>query len=151
MVNLKFHFYYFALKIISLTSINLPFCFQCSPCNFMLCLLYDLICCLVLHSHTGYYAPSYIFCIKYLSTFSHISSSSKLIILHCWVSYSNNFFLLIRIINLDFTFIFSGVSLKRSMPELSGQVYQTQPLTLGKPWQETEVTDQGRCQYNIST
>ena len=80
MVNHKFHFYYFALKITSLIPTNLLFV---TLFNLTLCLLYSLIYCLVLHSHTGYYTPSYIFCLKYLSTFSHISPSSMLIILHC--------------------------------------------------------------------
>ena len=86
----------------------------------------------------GYYAPSYIFCIKYLSAFSHISSSSILVMLLCWVSYSHNFSFN-RDYYLDFTLIFSGVPLKRNMPEISRQVCQTQPLTLGKPWQRQKL------------
>ena len=132
MVNLKFHFYYFALKITSLISLNFLFSFSVPTIILVhLFFLSDLICCRVLYFHRGYYASSYIFCMKYFSAFSHISSLSMLVISHCEVFYSNIF--LIRIINLNFTFIFSGVLLKRNMLELSRQVCQTQPPTLRRP------------------
>ena len=128
MVNLKFHFYYFALKITSLIPSNFLFVLSVI---LTLCLLYGLIYCLVLHSHMGYYTPSYVFCVKYLHIFSCIIL--EYINYFTLLSILLKYFLSIRIINLDLTFIFSGVPLKKSMPELCRHPYQTQPLTSGKP------------------
>ena len=131
MVNLKFHFYYFALKVSSLMSPNFFFSFSVPSIILVHLFSSGLVCCQVPHFHMGYYTSFYIFCMKYFSTFSHMSSLSTLIISHCEVFHPNIFS--IRIINLNFTFIFSGVLLKRNMLELSRQVCETQPLTLRRP------------------
>ena len=130
MVNLKFHLYYFALKITSLLSPNFPFPFNVLSIFFVHpfhLISFAVKSCIFM----GYYASSYIFCVKLFSAFSHISFSSMLVISHCEVFYSN--ILSIRIINLNFTFIFSGVPLKENVLELFRQVCQTQPLTLRRP------------------
>ena len=78
----KVLFIIFALKITSLISSNLL-------SKILISTLYNLICHLVLHSHTGYYSSSYIFCAKYLSAFFQVISSSMLTILHYRAPYSS--------------------------------------------------------------
>ena len=81
--------------------------------------------------HKDYYALSYMFCAKYCSVFPHISFSSMVIVPHYELFYAITF--PIRVTNLNFISISSEVPLKRSVPELSRQVYQIQPLILGRP------------------
>ena len=70
------------------------------------------------------------------------------IIPHCELFYAITF--PIRVTNLNFISISSGVPLKRTMPELSRQVYQTATPDIKTAMTEAEVTAQGRYQYNIS-
>ena len=130
MVNL-FHFYNFALKVTSLLSPNFLFSSVFSLYTFSVPFSSDLICCQVPHFYMGYYASFYILCTKYFSAFFHISFLSMLVISHCKVFYSN--ILSIRIINLNFTFIFSGVLLKKNVVGLFRLVCQIQLLTLRRP------------------
>ena len=135
MVNLKFHFYYFALKVTSLLSSNLLFFNILSITQVHLFLCLTFACGLVLHFHTGYYALSYIFCAKYFSAFPHIPFSSIVIIPHCNYELFYAITFLIRVTNLNFISISSGVLPKRSMLESFRPVYQIQPLISRRPWQ----------------
>ena len=89
MVNLNFHFDYFALKVTSLLPSNFPFPFNILSMTWVH-LYFHLIftCGLVLHFHMGFYEISYIFCMKYFNAISHISSSSMVIFPHCKLVYA---------------------------------------------------------------
>ena len=144
-VDLKFHFYYFVLNITSLIPTNLLF-FLCNL-NFVLSVQSHLL-----------FSP--VFSHRLLCTFLYILHQISQRIFSCIIlEYVNYFTLLsfllkysfsIRIINLDFTFYFQWSLSQVEHARIIWAGLSNPTPDIRKAMTETEVTDPGRCQHNIS-